>query len=121
MDEEGRFTLGSDEFVRLIGPQTAAVLGQSWQEIARRSASTPRAGWRAIATRDTWSGLTVGWPVDDSAERLRSSFPACRCSTARGRSAAIGASECAATSSGSPNWRIGAMPPQTHRRRLQHR
>ena len=71
MDEEGRFTLGSDEFVRLIGPQTAAVLGQSWQEIASKLGLDPEGRVaQAIATRDTWSGLTVGWPVDDSAERL---------------------------------------------------
>ncbi len=71
MDEEGRFTLGSDEFVRLIGPQTAAVLGRSWQEIASKLGLDPEGRVaQAIATRDTWSGLTVGWPVDDSAERL---------------------------------------------------
>ena len=25
---------------------------------------------QALATRDTWSGLTVAWPIDDSADRL---------------------------------------------------
>ncbi|MET0629338.1 MAG: PAS domain S-box protein [Xanthobacteraceae bacterium] len=71
MDEEGRFTLGSDEFVRLIGPQTAAVLGRSWQEIASKLGLDPESRVaQALATHDTWSGLTVGWPVDDSAERL---------------------------------------------------
>jgi PAS domain S-box-containing protein len=71
MDEEGRFTLGSDEFVRLIGPQTAAVLGRSWREIASKLDLDPEGRVaQSIATHDTWSGLTVGWPVDDSAERL---------------------------------------------------
>jgi PAS domain S-box-containing protein len=71
MDEEGRLTLGSDEFVRLIGPRTAAVLGRSWQQIASELDLDPEGRvTQALATRDTWSGLTVGWPVDDSAERL---------------------------------------------------
>jgi hypothetical protein len=71
MDEAGRFTLGSDEFIALIGPRTAAVLGRPWQEIAAELALDP--GDRvaqALATHETWSGLIVGWPVDDSAERL---------------------------------------------------
>ena len=34
MDDDGRFTLDSDEFKTLIGPQTAAALGQPWSEIA---------------------------------------------------------------------------------------
>jgi PAS domain S-box-containing protein len=71
MDEEGRFTLGSDEFVRLIGPRTAALLGRSWQQIASElDLDAEGRVAQALATRDTWSGLTVGWPVDDSAERL---------------------------------------------------
>src|SRR6266545_4137912 len=71
MDEEGRFTLGSDEFTRLIGPHTAAVLGRPWQEIATELGLDPEGRiTQAIATHDTWSGLTVGWPVDDSTERL---------------------------------------------------
>ena len=34
MDREGRFSLGSDEFTRLIGPRTAAGFGRPWSEIA---------------------------------------------------------------------------------------
>jgi len=71
MDEEGRFTLGSDEFIGLIGPRTAAVLGRPWREIAAELGLDPEGRVaQAIATHETWSGLTVGWPVDDSAERL---------------------------------------------------
>ncbi len=71
MDEAGRFTLGSDEFVALIGPRTAAVLGRAWQEIATELGLDPEGRIaQAIATHETWSGLTVGWPVDDGAERL---------------------------------------------------
>ena len=71
MDEAGRFTLGSDEFIALIGPRTAAVLGRPWQDIAAELALDPeRRVAQALATHETWSGLTVGWPVDDSTERL---------------------------------------------------
>ena len=71
MDEAGRFTLGSDEFIGLIGPRTAAVLGRPWQEIAAELALDPEGRVaQALATHETWSGLTVGWPVDDSTERL---------------------------------------------------
>ena len=71
MDEAGRFTLGSDEFIGLIGPRTAAVLGRPWQEIAAELALDPEGRVaQALATHETWSGLMVGWPVDDSTERL---------------------------------------------------
>ena len=34
MDADGRFSLGSDEFTRLIGARTAAGFGRPWSEIA---------------------------------------------------------------------------------------
>jgi PAS domain S-box-containing protein len=71
MDGEGRFTLGSDEFIALIGARTAALLGRPWRDLAADLALDPeRQIARAIATQDTWSGLTVVWPVDDSPDRL---------------------------------------------------
>jgi PAS domain S-box-containing protein len=71
MDGEGRFTLGSDEFIALIGPRMAAQLGRPWQDLATDLALDPEHQIaRAIATHDTWSGLTVVWPVDDSPDRL---------------------------------------------------
>ncbi len=71
IDQDGRFTLGSDEFIALIGPRSAAVLGRTWREIATELALDPddRVA-QAIATRDTWSGITVAWPADDGAPRL---------------------------------------------------
>jgi signal transduction histidine kinase len=71
MDESGRFTVNSDEFLTLIGPRAAAAIGRPWEEMAAALGLDPE-GWvaRALATRDTWSGLTVVWPVDDSPERL---------------------------------------------------
>jgi PAS domain S-box-containing protein len=71
MDEDGRFTLDSDEFIALIGPRAAAGIGRSWQEMAAELDLDPEGHVaRAVATRDTWSGLSVSWPLDAGAERL---------------------------------------------------
>jgi PAS domain S-box-containing protein len=66
MDEENRFFLGSDEFTRLIGTRTAVGFGRPWHEIAETFGLDPAGRVsEAIATRNTWSGITVYWPVDD--------------------------------------------------------
>jgi PAS domain S-box-containing protein len=71
MDAEGRFVLGSDEFTRLIGARTAASLGRLWSEIAELFGIDPEGRvLKAVATRDTWSGVALDWPVDGGA-RLR--------------------------------------------------
>jgi PAS domain S-box-containing protein len=65
MDAEGRFSLGSDEFTRLIGVRTAAGFGRRWSEIAESFALDPEDRvLKAFATRDTWSGITLNWPTD---------------------------------------------------------
>jgi PAS domain S-box-containing protein len=65
MDEEGRFSLGSDEFTHLIGTRTAAGFGRPWREIAQVFGLDPAGRVEeAIATRETWSGITLYWPVD---------------------------------------------------------
>ena len=65
MDQEGRFSLGSDEFSRLIGPRTAAGFGRLWSEIAATFGLDPDGRvMKAFATRATWSGITLDWPVD---------------------------------------------------------
>jgi PAS domain S-box-containing protein len=65
MDACERFSLGSDEFTRLIGPRTSVGFGRPWREIAE-TYGLDAAGLvlEAIATRETWSGLTIYWPVD---------------------------------------------------------
>jgi PAS domain S-box-containing protein len=71
IDAENRFTIGSDEFVALIGRGTAAMLARPWHEIAAAQGLDPDGQIeRAIATHDTWSGLSATWPVDDMSERL---------------------------------------------------
>jgi PAS domain S-box-containing protein len=71
MDQDCRFTLACEEFIALAGPRTAALLGERWAEIASvlRLDSENRVA-QAIATQDTWSGITVAWPADDGAEPL---------------------------------------------------
>src|SRR3569833_3538546 len=65
MDRDGRFTLDSDEFARLIGPQSAAMFGRLWSDIAEAFGLDPEGRvQRALATRDTWRGITLNWPVD---------------------------------------------------------
>ncbi len=65
MDADHRFSLVSDDFIRLIGPNIAACLDRPWPEIADRF--TPESAGRitnALATRHTWSAIAVDWPVD---------------------------------------------------------
>ena len=65
MDADGRFSLGSDEFTRLIGARTAAGFGRLWSDIAEAFGLDPQGRvLKAVATRDTWSGITLNWPVD---------------------------------------------------------
>jgi PAS domain S-box-containing protein len=65
MDADGRFSLGSDEFTHLIGSHTAAGFGRLWSEIAEAFGLDPDGRvLKAVATHDTWSGITLNWPVD---------------------------------------------------------
>jgi PAS domain S-box-containing protein len=65
MDPESRFSLGSDEFTRLIGARTAAGFGRLWSDIAEVFGLDPDGSvLKAVATRDTWSGIVLNWPVD---------------------------------------------------------
>ncbi|MCS3892886.1 PAS domain S-box-containing protein [Bradyrhizobium japonicum USDA 38] len=65
VDKEGRFVLGSDEFIHLIGAHTAAGFGRPWREIADEFALDPDGRVaQALASHDTWAGITVNWPAD---------------------------------------------------------
>ncbi|QOZ31703.1 PAS domain-containing protein [Bradyrhizobium sp. CCBAU 53421] len=65
MDHEARFSLGSDEFTRLIGLHTAAGFGRLWSDIAESFGLDPEGRvLKAFASHDTWSGITLHWPVD---------------------------------------------------------
>lgn len=65
MDAEGRFVLLSDEFIRLTGPHTVAGFGRPWREIAAEFSLDPEGRVaQALASHDTWAGITVNWPTD---------------------------------------------------------
>ncbi|MBR0951568.1 PAS domain-containing protein [Bradyrhizobium canariense] len=65
MDAEGRFVLASSEFIRLIGPRTAAGFDRPWREIAEEFSLDPESRVaQALASQDTWAGITVNWPAD---------------------------------------------------------
>jgi PAS domain S-box-containing protein len=71
MDADGRFVVGSDEFIELVGPRTTAAFGRKWSEIAAELKLDPDNQLaRAIASRETWSGVVISWPVDEAGERL---------------------------------------------------
>ncbi|MGE3147086.1 MAG: histidine kinase dimerization/phospho-acceptor domain-containing protein, partial [Pseudorhodoplanes sp.] len=71
MDADERFTLSAGAFSDVIGPRVAIAMGRHWREIARELALDPAGEVAAaIATRNTWSGVVVQWPVDGSDRRL---------------------------------------------------
>ncbi|MGB6509487.1 MAG: PAS domain-containing protein [Xanthobacteraceae bacterium] len=71
MDADGRFGVGSDEFLELAGPHTSAAFGRPWNEIVAELKLDPtNQVARAVASQETWSGIVVPWPVDDCAEPL---------------------------------------------------
>ena len=62
---EGRFSLAPGEFSRLIGARTAAAFEGPWSDIAERFGLDPDGRFvNAIATRGTWTGVTLNWPAD---------------------------------------------------------
>ncbi|HEY8335888.1 MAG TPA: PAS domain S-box protein, partial [Tardiphaga sp.] len=68
MDADGRFALGSDDFTRLLGARTTAGFGRNWREIADDFGLDPDDRvLKAVATRNTWSGITLLFPADGGA------------------------------------------------------
>jgi PAS domain S-box-containing protein len=65
MNAEGRFSLDPSEFTRLIGARTAARFERLMSDIAGLSGLDPDGRFvNAVATHDTWSGITLNWPID---------------------------------------------------------
>ena len=71
MDTSHRFISGVEDFARLLGPNTAAVLIRPWSEIAE-TLKIDQSGQiaRALSLHSTWSGIVVDWPTDETGERL---------------------------------------------------
>jgi PAS domain S-box-containing protein len=71
MDADGSFQLGSDEFTRLIGLQTATAFGRPWHDLVAAFGLDPEGlVEKAVASHNTWSGITLHWPVDGIGPRL---------------------------------------------------
>ncbi len=63
-DPEGRFTSVSAELAAVVGDDNAEVLGLDWEEAASHfGIENAEEVTAAIARHDTWSGVTVLWPV----------------------------------------------------------
>jgi len=72
MDAENRFEQVSDELAKAVGPNAADIVGRRWKTVA--SAFAMDDGGQiseCLASRDTWSGHTVLWPVEGTQERVR--------------------------------------------------
>ncbi|MEX6505308.1 histidine kinase dimerization/phospho-acceptor domain-containing protein [Jiella sp. M17.18] len=68
IDSAGRFRSLSPEFALAVGPTSAAVLDRSFAEVAQAYGLDPEGSvQRLLERRDTWSGRTVFWPVENSA------------------------------------------------------
>jgi len=66
-DADTRFTIGTAEFAKLLGPKTAALLGRPWADIAAAlKLDAQGAVATALAGRATFSGIVVSWPIDDA-------------------------------------------------------
>ena len=65
MNAEGGFSLDAGEFTRLIGARSAARFERLMSDVAGWSGIDPDGRFvDAVATHDTWSGITLNWPVD---------------------------------------------------------
>ncbi len=71
MDAETRFSIGSDEFSKLIGPIASAALGRPWHEIADHFGIDPEGKVaKAVASHETWSGIVLDWPLSHAGDRI---------------------------------------------------
>ncbi|MGQ7793829.1 ATP-binding protein [Faunimonas sp. B44] len=69
-DAADRFLFVSPGLAELVG-RNAEVVGERWSEAADRlRLDPPMRIARALRQRDTWSGLTVWWPVEGSGVRV---------------------------------------------------
>ncbi len=67
-DAAGRFIDVTHVLADVVGAERADILGRTVEEVVAAFGLDP-AFAAAIATRKSWSGLEVGWPLDDSFTR----------------------------------------------------
>ena len=67
LDAAGKFTSVSPDLAEVVGTENAAHIGESWRALSERaSLGNTDALFAAIERRDTWSGVSVIWPVATS-------------------------------------------------------
>ena len=70
IDQDRQFADLSPEFAVIVGP-TADLVGRSWDDIAERLGLDNRGIIAtALSRRDTWSGVTLHWPIAGKDERI---------------------------------------------------
>jgi PAS domain S-box-containing protein len=66
-DAQTRFTEVSPELAQTIGPVAADILGRTWDEVSHSVVEDPDGAVADLfARRDTWSGRTVFWNIDNA-------------------------------------------------------
>ncbi|WP_081929131.1 PAS domain-containing sensor histidine kinase [Microvirga sp. BSC39] len=66
-DAQTRFTEVSPELAQAVGPVAANILGRTWDEVSRSVVMDPDGAVADLfARRDTWSGRTVFWHIDNA-------------------------------------------------------
>jgi PAS domain S-box-containing protein len=65
IDADGCFSLDTGDFTHAIGARAAASFERPWREIAESPGLDPDGRVvKAVAARDSWSGIALNWPVD---------------------------------------------------------
>ncbi|MCO4318715.1 PAS domain S-box protein [Phyllobacterium sp. 21LDTY02-6] len=71
VDANGAFTEISPEFARAVGPAAADVIGKTFREICMLHAIEDKERVaELLERRDTWSGRTVFWPMENGDKRV---------------------------------------------------
>jgi PAS domain S-box-containing protein len=71
IDAASGFTIESEQFIKLIGPKAAGLLGRSWADIAAELRLDSKGEVaQALASQNTWSGIVVPWPADGTSDRI---------------------------------------------------
>ncbi|MEF2552331.1 PAS domain S-box protein [Aurantimonas sp. A2-1-M11] len=71
IDNEGRFRSLSPEFAAAVGPRFADVIDRRFEDVAEAYGLDADGDIRRLlAKRDTWSGRTLEWPVENSTRRV---------------------------------------------------
>jgi signal transduction histidine kinase len=69
-DPAGAFSIAEGDFLRLAGEPTASRMGLPWSTFAQALGLDPQDLMaRALDARETWSGITLRWPLGRAGER----------------------------------------------------